>query len=628
LLAVLGIVVAGLTLRATDARKNKTSTDAQAVPTVNVIQPLRDANGASLQLSGRLEAFTRAPIFAQVSGYLKSWGVDIGAPVKAGQVLAEIETPELDQQILQARADLQSAQANALVAGTTAKRWEALRGTDSVAQQDVDQRTADYTAKEAIVAAAKANADRLVATNAFARIVAPFDGVVTARDTDVSALVSAGSAQELFAVSDVKQLRVYVQVPQNYAPAIHDGTTAILTVPEYPVQQFSARVVAASDSVNSSFGTTLVQLLVNNADGKLLPGGFASLKFSLPAAPDSLRVPASGKDEAQATKADLASVRLSLQVELADGYVRLRGLDQQTELSNETVVAFAKALRLTQTLHNSGIVSGLDVSWAQTQLSSAKSLLSQNLAQRALLEHAIAVLVGASASEFSLPTQTAAIALPAIPTGLPSTLLQRRPDVAAAERRVAEANAKIGVARAAYFPDVTLSLQGGVQSAAYAGLVSALNLFWAVGPQLVQYVFDGGYRRAQLNAAKTATEEAGERYRSVVLSAFQQVEDNLALLSYLGTALGEQRDAANAAQYSVDLALRQYRQGVAGYLDVVQAQTTALDAQRSVFDIQTRQLSANVQLLDALGGGRSSDELAEAAAAPSLVAAATGRGAN
>jgi RND family efflux transporter MFP subunit len=296
LLVVLGIVVAGLTLRAADARKLKTWTDAQAVPTVNVIQPLRDANGPSLQLPGRLEAFTRAPIFAQVSGYLKSWNVDIGAPVKAGQVLAEIETPELDQQLLQARADLQSAQANALLAGTTAKRWEALSGTDSVAQQDVDQRTADYAAKEAIVAAAKANVDRLVATKAFARIVAPFDGVVTARDTDVGALVNAGSGgvgQELFAVSDVKQLRVYVQVPQNYAPAIHDGTTANLTVPEYPDQQFTARVVAAADSVNSSSGTTLVQLLVDNANGKLLPGGFASLKFSLPASADSVRVPAS-----------------------------------------------------------------------------------------------------------------------------------------------------------------------------------------------------------------------------------------------------------------------------------------------------------------------------------------------
>jgi NodT family efflux transporter outer membrane factor (OMF) lipoprotein len=337
---------------------------------------------------------------------------------------------------------------------------------------------------------------------------------------------------------------------------------------------------------------------------------------------------AAGKDEAQASKADLASVRLSLEVELADSYMRLRGLDQQTELLNDTVVAYAKALQLTQTLHNSGIVSGLDVSRAQTQLSSAKSQLSQNLAQRALLEHAIAVLVGASASEFSLPQQTAAIALPDIPTGLPSTLLQRRPDVAAAERRVAEANAKIGVARAAYFPDITLGLQGGVQSAAYAGLVSAPNAFWAIGPQLVQYLFDGGYRRATLDAAKAATEEAGERYRGVVLSAFQQVEDNLALLSYLGTALGQQRDAATYAQTTVDLALRQYKQGTVGYLDVVQAQTVELDAQRGVLDVQTRQLSADVQLLHALGGGWSDDELAKVAAEPALVAANSGRSAN
>jgi NodT family efflux transporter outer membrane factor (OMF) lipoprotein len=327
-----------------------------------------------------------------------------------------------------------------------------------------------------------------------------------------------------------------------------------------------------------------------------------------------------GKDEAQATKADLASVQLSLEVELADTYVQLRGLDQQTELLSQTEVAFAKALQLTQTLHGSGIVSGLDVSRAQTQLSSAKSQLSQNLAQRALLEHAIAVLVGTSASEFSLPQQTAAIALPAIPTGVPSMLLQRRPDVAAAERRVAEANAQIGVARAAYFPDITLGLQGGVQSAAYAGLVSAPNAFWAIGPQLVQYIFDGGFRRARLDAAKAATDEAGERYRGVVLSAFQQVEDNLALLSYLGTALDEQRDAAASAQTTVDLALRQYKQGTVGYLDVVEAQTVELDAQRGVLDVQTRQLSANVQLLHALGGGWSSDELAQVEATPALVA--------
>jgi NodT family efflux transporter outer membrane factor (OMF) lipoprotein len=328
-----------------------------------------------------------------------------------------------------------------------------------------------------------------------------------------------------------------------------------------------------------------------------------------------------GKDEAQASKADLASVQLSLQVQLADSYIRLRGVDQQTQLLTDTVAAFARALQLTQTLHGGGTVSGLDVSRAQTQLSSAKSQLSQNIAQRTLIEHAIAELVGASASEFSLPQQTDSITLPVIPAGLPSTLLQRRPDIAAAERRVAEANAKIGVARAAYFPSITLSAQGGFQSSAYAGLISAPNLFWAVGPQLVQYVFDGGLRRAQLDSAKAATDEAGARYRGVVLSAFQQIEDNLSLLQNLGTALEQQRDASNSAQQSVDLALHRYRQGAVGYLDVVQAQTAALDAQRGALDIRTRQLSANVQLIKALGGGWSSEELASTAAVPVLVAA-------
>jgi RND family efflux transporter MFP subunit len=290
------VVAAGVTLRAVDARNLKAWTNAQVVPTVSVIHPVSAANGPTLDLPSHLEAYSRAPIFARVSGYLKSWNVDIGAPVKAGQLLAVIESPELDQQLLQARADLASAQANAALAGTTAKRWQALLGTDSVAQQEVDERTGDYTAKKATVAAAQANVDRLLATKGFERILAPFDGVVTARDTDVGALINAGSGgvgQELFTVSDVKQLRVYVQVPQSYAPDVRSGTTATLSVPEYPGQHFNARVIASADSVNAASGTTLVQLLVDNADGKLLPGGFASLQFKLPVQANAVRVPAS-----------------------------------------------------------------------------------------------------------------------------------------------------------------------------------------------------------------------------------------------------------------------------------------------------------------------------------------------
>ncbi|MFM0199260.1 efflux RND transporter periplasmic adaptor subunit [Paraburkholderia fungorum] len=290
------VVAAGVTLRAVDARNLKSWTNAQVIPTVTVITPVSAANGPTLDLPSHLEAYSRAPIFARVSGYLKSWSVDIGTPVKAGQLLAVIESPELDQQLLQARADLTSAQANAALAGTTAKRWQALLGTDSVAQQEVDERTGDYTAKKAAVAAAQANVDRLLATKGFERIVAPFDGVVTARDTDVGALINAGSGgvgQELFVVSDVKRLRVYVQVPQSYAPDVRSGTTATLSVPEYPGQHFTARVVAAADSVNAASGTTLVQLLVDNTDGKLLPGGFASLQFKLPVQQNAVRVPAS-----------------------------------------------------------------------------------------------------------------------------------------------------------------------------------------------------------------------------------------------------------------------------------------------------------------------------------------------
>ncbi len=318
-----------------------------------------------------------------------------------------------------------------------------------------------------------------------------------------------------------------------------------------------------------------------------------------------------GKSQEQAAQADLASAQLSLQAQLADNYVQLRGLDQEIKLLQESIDAFQKALQLTQTLHGGGIVSGLDVARAQTQLSSAKSLLSQTRSQRSLMEHAIAVLVGASASQFSIAVNVTPIGLPVVPTGIPSTLLQRRPDIAGAERRTAAANAQIGIARAAYFPSITLSAQGGYQSAQFPGLLAAPNVFWAIGPSLFMDVFDGGRRKATVDAAKAATDEAGARYRGVVLSAFQQVEDNLVLLDDLGTAMNEQRASADAARKSVDLSTDRYKQGAVGYLDVVQAQTALLDSQRSVLDLQTRQLRASVQLIRALGGGWSATELAD-----------------
>jgi NodT family efflux transporter outer membrane factor (OMF) lipoprotein len=312
---------------------------------------------------------------------------------------------------------------------------------------------------------------------------------------------------------------------------------------------------------------------------------------------------AAGTAEQAASAADLASVQLSLQATLADNYLQLNGFDRQIKVLRQSIDAFTRALALTQSRHDGGIASGLDVARAQTQLSNAKSQLTQAQAQRALVLHAIAVLVGDSASDFSLATDDAPVKVPTIPLEVPSAILQRRPDIAAAERRTAAANARVGIARSAFFPELTLDAQGGWQSSRWGNIATAPNRFWAIGPSLLLSVFDGGLRKANVDAAKAATEEAGAQYRGVVLNAFAQVEDNLVLLRDLGAALTDQRAAAAAAQRSVDLSLARYREGAVGYLDVVQAQTAALDAERSVIDLETRQLRASVQLVRALGGG-------------------------
>lgn len=294
LVVAVGVVVLGVTSRASDNRDLKTWTDKQALPSVVLISPSAAAQGPVLNLPGRLEAWSQAPILARVGGYLKSWKVDIGGKVKAGQLLAEIDSPELDQQLLQARADLATAQANADLAVTTAKRWQNMLASDSVSRQDVDQRVGDLAAKQAQVNSARANVERLIATKGFERLVAPFDGVVTARSTDVGALINAGngSGSELFSVSDVSKLRVYVQVPQSFAAQVRSGTGATLTVPEYHQEAFNAKVIASAGAVNATSGTTLVQLQVDNPDGRLMPGSFTTVQFKLPVQANALRVPA------------------------------------------------------------------------------------------------------------------------------------------------------------------------------------------------------------------------------------------------------------------------------------------------------------------------------------------------
>jgi RND family efflux transporter MFP subunit len=295
MLLAIAIAAYGLGLRGAQESDLHQLTEAEAAPVVAVVAPSAVAHHAGLELPGRLEAYIRAPIYARVPGYLKSWKHDIGSKVKAGDVLAEIDTPDLDQQLVQARADLSVAQANAKLAQLTAERWQSLAGTDAVARQDVDQRTFTWNANLAQVRAAQANVDRLVAEEGFKRLIAPFDGIVTARDTDIGALINVGAtgSAELFVLSDTSRLRVYVNVPQNYVPSVPAGTLATIRVPEHPAKSYSGTVEASAQAVNPGSGTTLMQLIVDNRAGELMPGDYASIHLQLADPTQVLSVPSS-----------------------------------------------------------------------------------------------------------------------------------------------------------------------------------------------------------------------------------------------------------------------------------------------------------------------------------------------
>jgi membrane fusion protein (multidrug efflux system) len=290
-----GIVVTGIMARARSETELKTWTDTQAIPSVAVAVPNAKALNATIDLPGRMEAYYRAPIFARVSGYLKSWSADIGAKVRVGQVIAEIEAPDLDQQLLQARADLASQQASAKLSEATLERRRTLIASNFVSMQEIDERTADLSNKKAAVNSAQANVERLEALAGYKKITVPFDGVVTARDTDVGALINAGggSGPAMFVISDITKLRVYVNVPQNFVPAIKIGAKAIITVPDYPNRTFDATVESSSQSVDVASGTTRMQLALDNAQGELMPGGYANVKMSLARDALPLHIPAS-----------------------------------------------------------------------------------------------------------------------------------------------------------------------------------------------------------------------------------------------------------------------------------------------------------------------------------------------
>jgi NodT family efflux transporter outer membrane factor (OMF) lipoprotein len=312
---------------------------------------------------------------------------------------------------------------------------------------------------------------------------------------------------------------------------------------------------------------------------------------------------AAGKANAAASAADLENARLSLIAQLVDDYIQVRSLDRDSAILDQTVTAYTRALKVTQQRHDAGIAPGLDVSQAQTQLNAARSQAAQTLAQRALMEHAIAALLGVSASTFSIKPEIVAINLPQIPTGVPTTLLQRRPDIAAAQRRMIAANANIGVARAAYFPSLTLGAQGGFQSTSYANWLSAPSAFWAIGPNALLSVFDGGLRRAQVAQARAEFDASAANYRSIVVAAFQQVEDSLATLNHYHDAAVDEKAAVDSAQRTLDFSMALYVKGATDYLTVVTSQTALLQTQLQALSLETLQLQASVDLIRALGGG-------------------------
>lgn len=301
LAGIAAVVVAGAAVtwgvvsRGSQTREAQRWSDRQAVATVSVVTPTAGEGTSSLSLPGDLAAENTAQIFARVSGYIHAWRQDIGARVHAGQVLATLDTPDLDQQVAQARADLASVQAQQRLSATTAKRWTDLAALDAVSKQEADEKTGDLAARTAGVGASRAGLNRLLALKSFARITAPFSGVVTSRTADIGDLVNAGASgsQPLFTVSDVSRIRVYVRVPQSASADLKPGAPAVLHLPEFPDRTFPATLVSTSGAINPQSGTLLVQLSAANPDGALKPGAFTTVEFRLQQPRAVLRLPAS-----------------------------------------------------------------------------------------------------------------------------------------------------------------------------------------------------------------------------------------------------------------------------------------------------------------------------------------------
>jgi len=374
---------------------------------------------------------------------------------------------------------------------------------------------------------------------------------------------------------------------------------------EFPTISTSPSIVNERDSANQPY---FPPSLANNGTGAF------TLPFDLSYEVDLWgrvrRTVSASREEAQATAADLQTANLSLHAELAVDYFELRSADDQRQLLDNTVAAYTDALKLTQNRFEGGAAPKSDVAQAQTQLDGARVQDTDITVTRAQFEHAIATLIGKPPAEFSItPAPSTVMELPVIPVGLPAALLERRPDIAAGERRVAEANDQIGIARAAFFPSLVLGATGGFTGTSITNWLSWPSRMWAVGPQLSQTIFDAGRRRAVSEGATANYDGTVASYRQTTLTAFQEVEDNLAALSILEKESQQQKEATTSAEESLQLFTNRYQGGVDNYLQVITAQTVLLTNQRNDIDIERRRMDASVLLVKAIGGGWDTSQL-------------------
>ena len=370
----------------------------------------------------------------------------------------------------------------------------------------------------------------------------------------------------------------------------------------------------ASASRSGKYGTTTTGLpLAPGAPDSSHPTDDYSLGLTASWEPDLWgkvrRTVEENVANAQASAATLASTRLSLQAELAQDYLQLRVTDEQRRFLDDTVIAFQKTMKLTQNQYNVGVAARADVVEADSQLKQAQAQAIDLGVQRAQLEHAIAILVGKAPADFSIAVVKLTLLPPSIPVGLPSELLQRRPDVAIAERQVAAANAQIGVAISAYFPTLTLGATGGFENSVLSKLLTLPSASWSLGPQLAATLFDGGARRAQTAQARAGWDAAVDNYRAVALAALQNVEDNLAALRILEQEAAVQADAVKSSDQFLQITLNQYKAGTVSYINVVTAQTAAYSNERSAITLLGTRLNDSLLLIKALGGGWQASDL-------------------